>query len=250
MKASSRGTRSCRSSYLGVVSAALLIAACGEEGTVAGGRTADAALTVDHVVPTGQVCAPTGKHFEHRTVDCATCHQCAGTVSFNGAIAGATAAFDATTKNCSNVACHTVPAGTFTYTVWDWGTEELVPVTVPYGGQPSPTPPSWYAAVGQGCGACHGYPPRYNGSPYQWHSGTHGMNVATGNACQLCHPDATGAYVFGGPPNYTGTSGGLVTSCPPGSYCAGPGTITNAALHRNGVVDVAPRWGSNCLGCH
>jgi hypothetical protein len=234
------------------ISAALLVFGCNERGTVAGrGVSAEAPITADHVIPTGQACLPGGKHPEHGSFACATCHQCAGTVSFDANLAGSTASFDATTKNCSNVACHTVPAGTFTYYVYDWGAEETVAVTVPYGGAAGGAPvPYWYAAPGMGCAACHGYPPKYNGVAYTWHSGAHGFGIANGNTCQLCHPDASGAYVYGGPPSYAGTSGGLIASCPPGTYCSAPGTITNASLHRNGVLNVSPTFTSACFGCH
>jgi hypothetical protein len=208
-----------------------------------------AALTADRVVPTGQSCSPTGNHFEHRSYACAACHQCAGTVSFDAAVAGPNAAFDATSKNCSNIACHGVVSGTFTYSVWDWGIEDLVQVSVPYGGT-SAGSVNWYAPPGQGCTTCHGYPPKYNGVAYAWHGGTHGLNIPNGNNCKLCHPDATGAYVYGGSPSYVGTSGGLIASCPPGTYCSAPGTITNPALHRNGVLDVSPVWTGKCFGCH
>jgi hypothetical protein len=231
-----------------VGSALLLAAGCGEDSRVAGGRDS-AGLTQDHVVQTGQACTPTGKHFEHRNYGCATCHMAAGTLCFDPSVAGPTAAFDATAKTCSNVACHTVPSGTFTYVVWDWGCECLVENSVPYGGGTG-TPPYWYSAAGLGCNACHGYPPKYNGAAYTWHSGAHGFGISNGNACQLCHPDATGAYVYGGPPSYAGTSGGAITSCAPGTYCAAPGAITNASLHGNGVLDVTPAWTGNCIGCH
>ncbi len=235
---------------LGVASSALLLVfGCGEEGGIAGGVDS-AALTQDHVIPTGQTCTPTGKHSAHAGYGCATCHMCAGTISFDPAVTGSTAAFSATTKTCSNVACHSVPAGTFTYSQWDWGCDCPVEVSVPYGGAGGSSPPNWYAAAGAGCNGCHGYPPVYNGAAYAWHSGHHGLGSTSGNACQLCHPDAMGAYVYGGPPSYTGTSGGLISSCPSGTYCAAPGTITNAPLHGNGTVNVSPQWASVCIGCH
>jgi predicted CxxxxCH...CXXCH cytochrome family protein len=228
--------------------ALVVVVGCGPESP---GELADlSAITADRVIPTGQACTPTGKHLEHRSVACATCHLCAGTVSFTGSVAGANAAFDAGTKNCSNIACHAVPAGTFTYTVWDWGSEEVVAVTVPYGGAAGASQPNWYGAGGMGCATCHGYPPRYAGIPYTWHSGLHASGISNGNTCQLCHPDASGAYVYGGPPSFTGTSGGQIASCPPGTYCASAGAITNASLHGNGTLDVSPGWSSACFGCH
>lgn len=226
--------------------AALLGAVACQQAAVAGGGEA---LTADHVVPTGQACTPTGKHLLHASFSCATCHQAGGALCFDAAVAGATAAFDAVTKTCSSVACHGTTAGTFTYTSWDYSTDQPVSVSVPYGGSGG-AQASWYAPSGGGCTACHGYPPTYNGVPYVWHSGQHGGGIPNGNACQLCHPDATGAYVSGGPPSYAGTSGGLIASCPPATYCAAPGTITDPALHRNGVLNVSPRWSSACTGCH
>ena len=247
MKTTWRGIR-----LLGPVaasSALLLVFGC-DQGELAGGGRESAALTQDHVIPTGQACTPTGKHFEHRVQACVTCHMCTGTVSFDPNVAGSTATFDATTKNCSSIACHGVPVGTFTYTIWDWGCDCPVETTVPYGGEGGTAQPNWYAAPGLGCNACHGYPPKYNGVAYTWHSGTHGLGVGNGNTCQLCHPDATGAYVFGGPPSYAGTSGGLISTCDPGTYCSAPGAITNASLHGNGTVNVSPSWTSTCIGCH
>jgi hypothetical protein len=209
-----------------------------------------AALTSDHVVSTGQACTPTGKHFEHRAYACTTCHMCAGTLSFDPAVAGSAATFDAVAKSCSSVACHGVPAGTFTYTVWDYSLDAPVDVTVPYGGSASSTPANWYATGAANCSVCHGYPPTYQGSAYTWHSGQHGLGIPNGNTCQLCHPDATGAYIYGGPPDYSTTSGGLITSCPSGTFCSAPGAITNPTLHANGTLNVTPAWASWCYNCH
>lgn len=219
----------------------------GAAATIAG---SSAALTQDAVVPTGTTCAPTGKHAEHGGFTCATCHQCAGTLSFDPTIAGPSAAFDATTKNCSNVACHAVAAGTFTYYTYDWDTDQTVATTVPYGGAQGAATANWYAPPGTTCNACHGYPPKYNGVAYVWHSGAHGLGTANGNNCSLCHPDASGAYVYGGPPSYVGTSGGLISSCDPNTYCSAPGSITNRSLHGNGSLDVSTRFVSACIGCH
>lgn len=249
MDASSRRARSTAWGPAGVAVAALLAFGC-EQGEVGGSAVSGerGALTVDHVVATGQVCAPTGKHGKHQAIQCATCHQCAGTVSFDAAVAGPGATFDATTKNCSSIACHGVAAGTFTYSTWDYGLDQLVNVSVPYGGSAGTGQPNWYAAsTGGGCDACHGYPPKYNGVAYWWHSGQHGTTISNGNTCQLCHPDATGAYVYA---PYTSSTGGLITSCAPGTYCAAPGTITVPSRHGNGVVDVTPGWNSRCSGCH
>jgi hypothetical protein len=236
------------------VAGAVLLNACGQqdpgEGDLAVTATSKA-LTQDHVLATGAVCTPTGKHAQHASYACASCHQCAGTLSFDASVAGANAAFDATTKNCSNVACHAVPAGTYTYSGYDWGLEEVYYVSVPYGGAQGGSAANWYAAPGAaGCSACHGYPPKYNGTAYAWHSGTHAYGVGNGNTCQLCHPDVSGAYVYGGPPSYTSTSGGMISTCAPYTYCLATGTITNVSLHGNGVVNVTPGWNTRCFGCH
>ncbi len=236
-----------------VVSAILALHGCGQ-GEIAPGDApaarAAGALTQDAVVPPGQACTPTGKHAEHGSFACTTCHQCAGTLSFNASIAGASAAFDATTKTCTSVACHSVPAGTFTYYTYNPDLMQTVPVTVAYGGSGGSAGANWYAPPGSSCTACHGYPPSYNGTVYAWHTGMHGFGIVNGNACSLCHPDASGAYVYGGPPSYVGTSGGLISSCAQYTYCAAPGTITNASLHGNGTVDVSARFASACYGCH
>lgn len=250
------GKRSMRTwvALFGFGGAVLLLGGCEQQALQDADEAAAgaaAALTQDSVIPTGQACVPTGKHSQHGTFQCTTCHQCAGTLSFDPAIAGPNAAFDATTKNCSNVGCHAVPSGTFTYGTWDWGSDSMVYTTVAYGGQSGSGTANWYAAPGSsGCSACHGYPPLYNGVRYAWHSGTHGLGIGSGNACQLCHPDATGAYVYGGPPSYAGTSGGLIASCPAGTFCAAPGTITNGSRHGNGILDVTPAWAQACMNCH
>lgn len=242
----------CFLAAMGTAAAMVLVAGCEQQapGDQAPAVSASAALTQGQVVPTGSVCTPTGKHVKHAGFACTACHMCAGTLSFDPAVAGATATFDATTKNCSNVACHAVPAGTFTYSYWDWGLDQSVSVSVPYGGAGGGSAANWYATSGASCGACHGYPPTYGGTAYPWHNGQHGLGIPNGNACQLCHPDATGAYVFGGPPSFVTTSAGLITSCAPGTFCSAPGTITNASRHGNGVVDVTPLWRSTCSGCH
>lgn len=133
MNAVSRATWPSR---IALASLALLLSACEMDPHVATGGARTDALNADHVVPTGLVCAPTGKHAEHAgaAIACTTCHMCAGTVSFDPAIAGSSAAFDASAKTCSSVKCHVVPAGTFTYSVYNWGSDSYDDVTVPYGG--------------------------------------------------------------------------------------------------------------------
>jgi hypothetical protein len=76
--------------------------------------------------------------------------------------------------------------------------------------------PTWSGSAA--CGTCHGAPPPSGGAV--WHSGSH----PGGNDCSLCHPDASG----------TGTGA----------------TITDATLHVDGKVDLAPHWATTCFGCH
>jgi len=208
---------------------------CGQEAPAPenGLTSRSSALTQDHVIPTGEVCAPTGAHGKHATFSCATCHVCGGVLQFdpNGPAVGAgqpPPSFNATTKTCSNVACHSVPSGTFTYTVWDWGSESLVEVNVPYGGSGGSGTPSWYVTGGAGCIGCHGNPPQN----YTWH-GYHGG----GNDCQLCHLDAIGV---------NGVATGLNTA----TNCGPAGNQSCAAFHANGALDVTPKWKSSCFGCH
>jgi hypothetical protein len=178
----------------------------------------------------GESCNPAGAHPKHAYVACTTCHVCQGSVQFDPAGAAVAAgqpppSFDPTTQRCSNVACHGVPAGSFTYWFTD-GSGEATQIVVGYGGTARPTP-AW-TTTGAGCTACHDNPPR-NGSTGSnvWHSGRHAGQGPTGaaNQCQFCHPDATG-------------SGGIGTA------------VTNPALHANGVVDVQARFKSSCFGCH
>lgn len=201
-----------------------------------------AALTQEQVLPTGGACAPTGAHGKHVVTSCKTCHVCGGVLQFDPAgpavAAGQPApAFDAVTKTCSNVACHSVPAGTYTYSVYDWSTETAVPMTVPYGGGAAQTTPSWYATGGSSCAACHPLP----ASPYNWHGGYHGGSSAT-NSCQLCHQDAVG---------FTSTAGVVSGAAIVQTSTCGPQRNQPCPpFHGNGIVDVTPQWASACIGCH
>jgi hypothetical protein len=198
-------------------------------------------LTQDEVCLDGDpACTPTGAHGGpgtsppgHYAFSCSVCHKVGGRLVFdrNGPAyaAGKPApTFDATAKTCSNVACHGVPAGTFSY-YFIGGDGEPVLNTVNVYGNSSGVTPSWYATGGAACGACHGNPPR-NGTDGSnvWHSGFHGGQGPTGanNQCQLCHPDANS------PGNGIGT------------------TITNPLLHGNGVFNVQATFRSSCFGCH
>ena len=218
------------------VLALLGLSGCGEDAAdgsapVTGrAATRPAALTQDESCLDGDpLCTPTGAHAKHAAFACSVCHKVAGRLVFdrNGpayAVGSPAPTFDATAKTCSNVACHGVAAGTFTYTSWDWGLDQPVPTTVSYGGAVNTTP-SWYTTGAAGCTACHGDPPK---DGFVWHSGNHGGQGPTGdrNQCQFCHPDASS------PNNGIGD------------------TITNPALHANGTVEVTPVWTSACFGCH
>ncbi|WP_443093438.1 CxxxxCH/CxxCH domain c-type cytochrome, partial [Geomonas silvestris] len=133
---------------------------------------------------------------------------------------GAAPQFDAE-KSCSNVSCHAVKSGSFSYYSYNAGTDEYDLITVNYGG--AQRTPAW-SATGQLCAACHGNPPS---DGRVWHSGRHGNQGPTSsfNQCQLCHPDASGV-------NGQGT------------------TITNPAQHRNGTLDVQGAFKTTCFGCH
>ncbi len=200
------------------------------------------ALTQQQVLPTGGVCSPTGAHGKHATASCATCHDCGGVLQFSSTGPAVAAGqplptFDAVNKTCSSVGCHSVPAGTFTYWVYDWGSETLYPVSVPYGGGASQTTPSWYTTGGSACAACHPLP----ANSYNWHSGYHGGSAAD-NACQLCHEDAVGSTAPGGV--VTGVALSTATNCGPqrNQPCA--------AAHANGSLTVTPKWANYCYGCH
>jgi predicted CxxxxCH...CXXCH cytochrome family protein len=239
---------------LAVIVAALVFVACGQVTTSedtpgqAGAlrqaqRTASVATQGEADAcydPQAATCTPTGAHAKH-TSDCTVCHVVAGRLAFrvgppaypaNWAAPQPRPSFDAINKTCSNVACHAVPAGTYTYTVYDWGADELIPVTVPYGGPGQGPSPSWYTSGG-GCTACHNL--KYGTTTYSWHSGQHGYvgQSVKYNQCQTCHPDASG---------FIQTDGTF-----PGA------AITNAAQHANGVLNVVPQWNApatNCQGCH
>jgi Geobacter CxxxxCH...CXXCH motif (GSu_C4xC__C2xCH) len=194
------------------------------------------AMTQDEVCVDGDPsCTPTGAHGPHTAYDCKVCHKVGGRLSFSKTSTPTaygtnmpTPTFDATAKTCSNIACHFVPPGQFSFYSVD-GSGEGYLVTVNYGGQPGAgTTPSWTGTTG-GCASCHGDPPR-NGSDGSnvWHSGYHGGQGPTGarNQCQFCHPDASS------PGNGIGD------------------TITDPSKHTNGVVNVQATFNSTCFGCH
>jgi len=241
---------------LAVIIVAVVIAACGqiattEEQPASGGiraaQPSTSKLTQSQVCPDGQVCAPTGAHQKHANFDCKACHAYGGWLAFQNPgpayLPGSTGtpsapSFNATTKTCSNVACHSVPAGTFTY--WfPYDGENLEQNTVPYGGSGSAITPSWYA-TGAGCTACHDL--TYQGTRYTWHSGYHGNpSIAGMNACATCHLDATGTILPGGALDNAAIN--TATNCPPGAV------TPCASYHANQVLNVTPKWG-NCGPCH
>jgi len=194
---------------------------------------------------------PTGAHAKHSPT-CSICHKVAGTLSFDPAgpayssPSGPIPSFDATAKTCSNVACHGVAAGTYSY--YFPGNEmdaDGYPIpelkVVNYGGYVTASTPSWYVTGAAGCTACHGNPP-YPPLPASdgsnnWHSGLH-ANSQPLNACELCHnrlqgstysPIAQSSLVSG---KYMGTA------------------ILIPAQHANGTANVAARFQSSCFGCH
>ena len=136
-------------------------------------------------------------------------------------------------KTCSNVACHSVPPGEFTY--WfQSGDGEAALWVRPYGG--GTVTPSWYSTEKRGCAGCHDL--SYQGGRYVWHSGYHGG----GNTCQLCHTDAIGTATPTGPSPTSTLS--TATNCGP------QGTTACAAYHRDGALLVNPKFKSSCFGCH
>ena len=217
---------------LAVVVIAGRVVSCGGFDPQAGNHDrstprAAALVAADVCLDGDPLCTPTGAHARHGAFACSVCHKVAGRLAFDrsGPAYGAglpTPAFDAVAKTCSNIACHGVPQGTFSY--WfPGGDGEPELITITYGG-PGGGSPNWYATGGATCSACHGDPPA-NGT---WHSGYHGNQLPTGplNQCQYCHPDASS------PGNAVGD------------------TITNPALHRNGVLDILPKFTSACFNCH
>ena len=247
-----------------VIVAAAAVAACGpvttsEEAQPAGGLRAvqpsTSKLVQSQVCADGQVCAPTGAHAKHGAFDCKVCHAFGGWFAFqnpgpaylpNSTGTPSAPSFDATTKTCSNVACHSVPPGTFSY-YFPGGDGEPALNTVPYGGASGSAAPMWYDTA-LGCAACHGNPPLYNDVAYVWHSGFHGNQGPTGanNQCQLCHNDAVstnGTATGLRPGNCNPVTGLPVTGTPAGS-------VPCASFHANGTVGVVENFTSACFGCH
>jgi predicted CxxxxCH...CXXCH cytochrome family protein len=118
---------------------------------------------------------------------------------------------------CATTYCHGNYSGTYTYSNWDYATEEEVFVEVPYAGNNAT--PRWTDA-GTTCGSCHGNPP-----PGNWHLASHGT-LAPHRRCELCHPDALGDNATGG------------------------SEITAPGRHADGVVDVTPQFSTSGCKCH
>ncbi len=137
------------------------------------------------------------------------------TVTFAGraTAGGASPSWSRAQATCAATYCHGNYSGTFT---WEFAGETK---TFAYtGGNGNPL---WTGGP-MSCTSCHGNPPA---GSLLWH-GLHANNSFPGASdCQLCHPDATGS-------NGQGTA------------------ITSTAQHVNGVVEVVPRWTSNCFNCH
>jgi hypothetical protein len=204
----------------------------------------------------------TGAHPKHAGLSCKVCHMVGGVMCFDpaGPATGTgipAPTFNATAKTCSNIACHSVKAGTFSY--YYPGNDidpDGYPIpdlkTVNYGGgAPQPTP-SWYVPSGSaGCTACHGNPP-YPPLPASdgsnnWHSGFHANNQNVGpigpNACELCHNDTSVPYGTWTPIAFSavGTDGKVH------GISINPAA---AAQHANGTATVLARFRSQCFNCH
>jgi predicted CxxxxCH...CXXCH cytochrome family protein len=175
--------------------------------------------------------SPTGAHAKHRAFACAACHLVGGSPCLDPAGPAAAAGkpppgFDPVAKTCSNVACHGMYSGNYTYGRWDYGIDDVVYVTVPYSGSGGTTP-SWFS-TGSTCTSCHGNPPAPTGA---WHSSTHATTMPTGRNCEICHLSATSAVV----------GGKVVGVAIKAAY---------ASTHGDGVVNVQPKFTSKCFGCH
>jgi hypothetical protein len=189
---------------------------------------------------------PDAVHVKHQKFmnDCQGCHDLSGSFDVSAAfykdsskpafIAGGAAPVYTPSGNwnttpttvsatCSNIACHNVTSGTFSY-YFPGGDGEPELITVTTGGVSSATA-SWQDNSVTSCNSCHGNPP----SGYTWHSGYHGGNIAGANNCEFCHPDAK-----------SNTSNGIIIS----------NVLTDPGLHKNGTINVLAKYTTRCFGCH
>jgi hypothetical protein len=173
--------------------------------------------------------APTGAHAKHNGYACAACHPVGGSPCLDRAVAGNAASFNSTTKTCSSVACHGAYSGTFIYSRWDYGIDDIEWVSVQYVGSGGGAA-SWYStgSTASNCSACHGNPPAPIGN---WHSSSHAPTMPNGRNCETCHLDAISALQAG---KIVGTAI----------------NATSASLHGNGKADVQAKFTSKCFGCH
>jgi predicted CxxxxCH...CXXCH cytochrome family protein len=201
--------------------AAFLLPGCGSESLIE--KEAATGIRVTHREMANASIDDMGHSIHYWTVPmtCTDCHGGHGTPIRFPALAqipGAPApSFDPTAHTCSNVSCHSVPRGTWTY--WTMGGDgELYENAVEYGGPV--TTPNYFEAVFKACRSCHASPP--SPAAGAWHSPSHGGGGQRAE-CSLCHPGVTKV------------DGKLVIS---------------GTTHRNGTVDVTPAWKSTCFGCH
>jgi hypothetical protein len=202
-------------------------------------------------------CQPTGAHAKHSPT-CSVCHKVAGTLSFDPSGPAYNASygyptFDAGAKTCTNVACHTVAPGTFSYYFPGNETDAdgyPIPVlkTVHYGGGAPPPTPSWYS-TGAGCTACHGNPPYPSTleGPDTWHSSFHANNQNVGsinpNACELCHNSTAVPYGTWVPVAFSAVGAD-------GKYHGFQINPAATGQHANGTATVLGRFVSQCFNCH
>jgi hypothetical protein len=250
---------------------ALVVAACGElpggkdaqqaSGAPRAAKATENLVQADVCLDTDPECTPTGAHGKHGSFNCLVCHAKGGRLSFTSSGPNALAyragspapSFDAAAKTCSNVACHGVPPGTFSY--YFPGNEDndgdgfpdAELKTVNYGGTLAASTPGWYT-TGNACTACHGNPPA-NGSDGSnaWHSGFHANNQNVGaigpNACELCHNSTEVPFGTWIPVAFSGVAAdGHVRGI----------SINPAAAsqHANGTATVRAKFVSQCFGCH
>jgi len=215
--------------------------------------TADVLSTNACYNTNGDIICPDDMHLKHAAAmtNCLTCHNLAysfyvpdsffkdsSSIAFikpqtgnNAPVYAHSSNWDATpisenqpgyrAATCTNIACHGINTGTFSYLFPD-GDGAPIEKTVTFGGVSSGTA-LWDPSASVACGSCHANPPRTG----VWHSGFHGNSTSLAmNGCQLCHPDASSEFgtnvIIGG---------------------------TNP-MHGNGVINLQAKFKSSCFGCH